>query len=115
MPIDYGEYPPDWNERRARILARANDRCEQCHVPNGAVVSRLPGGMWFIDPDGVRIVLTIAHMDHDKANWDVKDTRLRAWCQRCHLRYDRPRHVAKARATRRARAREIQPKLDLFP
>ena len=35
-----------------------------------------------------RIVLTIAHLDHDKENWKVKDERLRALCQLCHLMYD---------------------------
>ncbi len=28
MPIDYSEYPSLWPEIRARILARAGDRCE---------------------------------------------------------------------------------------
>lgn len=30
-------YPPDWQQRRARILARAQNRCEKCRVPNHAV------------------------------------------------------------------------------
>lgn len=34
------------------------------------------------------IVLTIAHLDHDKSNHQVKDERLAAMCQYCHLRYD---------------------------
>lgn len=42
------------------------------------------------------IVLTVAHLDHDETNWDVKDERLRAWCQYCHLTYD-----AKEKARRR--------------
>ena len=37
----------------------------------------------------IKIVLTIAHLDHDETNWDVKDERLAALCQRCHLRYDK--------------------------
>lgn len=43
-----------------------------------------------IRPDGVKVVLTIAHLDHDENNWDVPYDRLRALCQRCHLRYDAP-------------------------
>lgn len=35
-----------------------------------------------------KIVLTIAHLDHDEDNHNVKDERLKAMCQRCHLRYD---------------------------
>ena len=36
----------------------------------------------------VRVVLTIAHLDHDETNHDVTDDRLAAWCQSCHLNYD---------------------------
>lgn len=36
----------------------------------------------------VRVVLTIAHLDHDELNHDVQLDRLRALCQLCHLRYD---------------------------
>ena len=40
------------------------------------------------NPKQVKVVLTIAHLDHDETNWDVKDERLKASCQICHLRYD---------------------------
>jgi len=33
--------------------------------------------------------LTIAHLDHDRDNFDVFDERLAALCQKCHLNYDR--------------------------
>lgn len=36
----------------------------------------------------VKVILTIAHLDHDKENSEVSDDRLRAWCQYCHLGYD---------------------------
>ena len=36
----------------------------------------------------VKVVLTVAHLDHDETNHDVSIERLRAWCQLCHLRYD---------------------------
>jgi len=35
-----------------------------------------------------KIILTIAHLDHDKENWEIKDGRLAALCQLCHLMYD---------------------------
>lgn len=41
-----------------------------------------------------KIVLTIAHLDHDKLNHEVKDERLAALCQRCHLLYDLDRHIS---------------------
>jgi hypothetical protein len=43
------------------------------------------------------VVLTIAHLDHTPENCDPDN--LRAWCQRCHLTYDRDHH----RQTRRSR------------
>lgn len=60
-----------------------------------------------IHKDIYRIVLTIAHLDHDETNHDVKDDRLAALCQRCHLRYD-----AKEKARRR---REKKYSKSLFP
>lgn len=119
MPIDYSKYPPDWAERRARILKRANDCCEKCGVKNHAVGARDLSGNWhdeaeinglksdtglylfgdydvlFGDYDVkiIRIVLTIAHLDHDETNWNVEDERLAAWCQRCHSQYDAPEKV----------------------
>lgn len=96
MPIDYRDYPPTWlTHIRPRIMARAGEvrddaghieqhaRCEWCQVQNH-------------DPHpqkGYRVVLTIAHLDHDKENWEVADERLAALCQGCHLSYDRPRHA----------------------
>ncbi len=44
MPIDYRRYPADWKVRRARILDRANHRCESCDVPNHAVGCRDEAG-----------------------------------------------------------------------
>lgn len=35
-----------------------------------------------------KIVLTIAHLDHDELNHAVKMDRLMAMCQLCHLKYD---------------------------
>ena len=45
------------------------------------------------------IVLTIAHLDHQPENCD--ESNLRAWCQRCHLRYDAEHHKRNAQETRR--------------
>lgn len=47
----------------------------------------------------VRVVLTIAHLDHNPTN--NVDSNLRALCQRCHLRYDRHEHLKNGHATRR--------------
>ena len=111
MPIDYSKYPPDWKTHiRPRILQRAKHCCEQCGLPNYRYVdrdTREPCLRW--DDNGVKIILTIAHLDHDETNWDVKDDRLKAMCQRCHLRYDAPE---KARR-RKAKEHVNQQKLDI--
>lgn len=80
MPVDYSKYPPNWKtEIRPRILERANNCCEECEAEN-----------YKEHPEtGARVILTIAHLDHDPENWDVADDRLKALCQRCHLNYDR--------------------------
>lgn len=101
MPCDYSKYPPNWKEIRAFILARAADCCEECGLRNHAIIFRYkanpakwrePHGcdLGESDPDvyPVKVVLTIAHLDHDETNHAVKDDRLKAMCQRCHLRYD---------------------------
>ena len=96
-------YPADWKYIRFKILERANYRCEWpgCGVLNGAI------GFWAADsfithPENkdlteaaakydhpvLKIVLTIAHLDHCPPN--CNPTNLRAWCQRHHLRYDAP-------------------------
>lgn len=38
--------------------------------------------------DPVKVVLTVAHLDHQPENCDPEN--LRAWCQRCHNVYDAP-------------------------
>lgn len=121
MPIDYSKYPPNWKtEIRPRILARANNCCEQCGVENYKYIFRgfIDKREVYQDSDGkifdaktseflfkdeyanitplsgnpdqkaIRVVLTVAHLDHDETNWEVKDDRLKAMCQKCHLTYD---------------------------
>ncbi len=103
MPIDYKKYPPNWKtEIRPAILNRAGNRCEKCGFANGQPVHRakVDGRMeWFpceqdaIDSCGlyfgiVKVVLTVAHLDHDETNHEVTLDRLMAMCQICHLRYD---------------------------
>ena len=103
MPIEYKKYPPNWkSEIVPRILKREKNRCKFCGVKNHSVGYRDSEGKFFEvdnsmdleDPSYenkiIGIVLTIAHLDHDEANWNVADDRLAALCQRCHLKYDAP-------------------------
>lgn len=122
MPCDYDRYPPNWKtEIRPRIMERAGERrdaqgnitqqacCEKCRVPNAAEIYRPDKGKadWVLKPENKRtaaelafggvkftkIVLTVAHLDHDSQNHDVQDDRLQALCQRCHLLLDLPHHI----------------------
>ena len=95
MPIDYSTYPDNWRELRAKVLARAGDRCEGSPAyPDCRAANHEPHPV-----TGSRVVLTIAHLyDDDHQTQDLM--RLRAWCQRCHLYYDLKKHMARARATR---------------
>jgi len=102
MPIDYKKYPPDWKETRARILKRADNQCEcqgECGLHHDHRCTELNGmpAKW---ANG-KVVLTIAHLDHDEENWGVDDSRLKAMCQRCHLRYDAP-EKARRRKSKKA-------------
>ena len=125
-------YAREWKSViRPRILARAGDRCETCGAPNHKIViryDRLPG-WWFdiktgaaVRPDGtiethvrgsempadyrlVRIVLTVAHLNH--VSGDDRDENLKALCQGSHLRYDLGKH----RQTRAIRKDLMRPLL----
>jgi hypothetical protein len=116
MPIDYSKYHPEWKTKiRPDILYRAGNKCEFCNVPNHKWIIRgtWAGFEVYQDEDGniyrgmdsvqigddyvgevdrsgnakiIKIVLTVAHLDHDIENNNY--TNLRALCQRCHNRHD---------------------------
>jgi len=122
MPIraeNKGRYPADWKSISKRMREQAGQKCQKCGAPNGEVICRgtddaFNGGTYMI-PDGrvyddetgehlgiargseypgryARIVLTVAHLDHQPEN--CGDDNLRAWCQRCHNLYDAPMRAA---------------------
>lgn len=106
MPIDYRDYHPKW-KLISRFIRhyRARNRCEWCGKENGSVWLRHPSkpGEQLAVPDSITefmvnelgykatvIVLTVAHIDHDKSNNSFFN--LAALCQRCHLGHDRKQH-----------------------
>ncbi len=125
MPMNYKEYPANWKtEIRPAVLSRANNCCEFCGVKNHSIIHRFGKGVndWEYWPEGMdseswnvdgkkstKIILTIAHLDHDKLNHDVKLDRLKALCQKCHLTYDMKHHVS----NRKYGSRKNNIKLDL--
>lgn len=136
-PENRARYPKDWPKISAAIRERAGNRCEFCGVPNGELGGRAPAGKWHkAQPKGekllrlewpspgeywwcngyeidhlriVRIVLTVAHLDHTPENCEPGN--LKALCQRCHNVYDRAHRSKNATATNRAK-KAIG---DLFP
>ena len=113
-PENAKRYPKDWKQIRKEVLTRAGHKCEQCGVENHVYRNRVTGAVtsnpmqaeaWeFADGEFCAyIVLTIAHLDHVPENCGEPGNRpnLRAWCQRCHLDYDRRHHMANANSTRR--------------
>ena len=120
MPIDYKDYHPKWSLIRRLILKRANNCCEECGIENYAIGYRGKNGN-FIEIDkvkdeflyekynnekGIKIVLTIAHLDHNKNNnrfWNLK-----ALCQRCHLRIDIHQHIANRKYGRNWKRNQIK-------
>lgn len=95
-PTQRHRYPANWPQIRAEILHRAGNRCEGSPAyPGCRAANHEPHPV-----TGSRVVLTIAHLDHTPEHNDPAN--LRAWCQRCHLTYDAPRHAA-SRKERRVR------------
>lgn len=94
-------YPKNWKEIRKQILLRAQNKCEFCGVQNHSVGFRDIDGKFyerhqisdlklltdFMNKKPFKIVLTIAHLDHDPTNNDPSN--LRALCQKCHNNYDK--------------------------
>jgi len=82
-------YPHDWDAISFRIRHfRSGGRCE--HRIDGYRCEAVNGKDHPIT--GSRVVLTVAHLDHNPAN--CADDNLEAMCQRCHLRYDQHHHRA---------------------
>lgn len=121
-PENKHRYPDNWDEIREAILKRADNRCEFCGLENYAQGHRDKTGEWYslerieaLKAEGrdpfescgplcftvckkrVKIVLTIAHLDHTPENNDPAN--LRALCQRCHNRYDQPNRVLNRKKT----------------
>ena len=86
-PENKARYPDNWQtEIRPAILERAGNRCEGSpDFPDCRAENHKP------HPDtGSKVVLTIAHLDHQPENNDPSN--LKAMCQRCHLNYDKDHH-----------------------
>jgi hypothetical protein len=136
MPINYQEYHPKWKLISKLIrFNRAKNKCEWCGINNGAVVKRNTNGSfrfpcateWNMIHSRIKysnsntneslkyhgftkIVLTVAHIDHNKQN--NRFINLAALCQRCHLNHDLKQHINNRRYGRNYRGKH-QLKMEL--
>ncbi len=98
-PENKARYPKNWKQIADGIRERAGQKCEgspdypDCKAENGK-----PHPL-----TGSKVVLTVAHLDHQPENCEPDN--LKAWCQKCHLNYDKHHHAKTAYATRKAAAR----------
>lgn len=93
-PENRGLYPENWKAIREEILDRAGNRCEGSPAfPDCRAKNHAPH-----PTTGARVVLTIAHLDHDPTNNEPGN--LRAWCQKCHNTYDAPERARRRRGRR---------------
>lgn len=107
MPVDMKRYPQNWKTISLRIRERANWKCEcnsECGTQHPAGRCNAVHGQ----PNPLTnstVILTVAHLGHETGDkhdkMDVRDSNLKAMCQRCHLLFDIDEHVANAKATRR--------------
>lgn len=117
-------YPADWKAIRAAIMARAGDACEctgQCGDPHADGPCAAPHmerilrdhrepARWSehdpelagLNPESTKVILTVAHVDHDERNNDPSN--LLALCQRCHLKLDAADNLARKRERANAAA-----------
>lgn len=139
MPIkDKSLYPADWPAISQRIRERDGQQCKRCGVANGAWILRSTedGARYLVYQDGdlytpdgepihmgeldseyadskdIKVVLTVAHLDHDPAN--NADENLAALCQRCHLMHDAKQHARNAAETRRQRYINQTGQMEMF-
>jgi 5-methylcytosine-specific restriction endonuclease McrA len=97
MPINYKQYHPDWPAMSKSIRAAAGWVCQGSPAyPDCRAVYRQPHPV-----TGADVVLTVAHLDHDRDNYAPDN--LRALCQRCHLTHDAKQHAETRQKNREQR------------
>jgi hypothetical protein len=105
MPIDAARkalYPLNWSELARSIKTEAGWQCEgtadfpRCRAVHGEAHPET----------GSRVVLTVAHLDHDPTHNERRN--LRVLCQRCHLTWDARFHARNAARTRRMRLGNLE-------
>lgn len=124
---------PEWRAIRKRIGERSGMRCEKCSAPHMTMVSRgtyngrdaylvietcevfcaetglkmarLRSTSDFNAASVLKIVRTVAHINHDESGDDIDQ--MAHLCQRHHLRLDAKHHARNAARTRRAKGGQL--------
>lgn len=124
---------PEWRAIRNKVGERSGWRCETCGAPHMTMISRGSYGgrdaymvletrdvfcaetglkmtrmrctSEFNAQKVLKIVLTVAHLNHDEACDDVEQ--MKHLCQRHHLRLDSKHHQRNAARTRRNRGGQL--------
>lgn len=110
-PESKDRYPANWPEISKATKERAGGQCEclgECgrRTHDGSRCPNVHGQPAY--GTGSTVVLTAAHLDHVPEHCDPAN--LRAFCQGCHLHYDREHHAETRRATAAAeRASWMEP------
>ena len=118
MPINYKLYPRDWKSRIVpAVNRRSKGKCEQCSRANYSLIYSMKvahsrkgkkcfRALWLDEPPvntsyrKIKVILTVAHLDHDPFNFNVTLDRLKHLCQLCHFRYDSENRARKHRETK---------------
>jgi hypothetical protein len=87
-PENRSKYPKNWKQISEYIrFNRARNKCEVCGAINYSWVNRFTRELCLPDEeDAIKIILTVAHLDHNPENCDYNN--LKAMCQKCHNNYD---------------------------
>lgn len=133
-PENKARYPANWSQISYAIREAAGWKCEWCAVRDAEIGARINGEWYAAQPSGsaphdrpkagmvsvcrrgdeiierktMRIVLTVAHLDHNPENCHPDN--LRALCQQCHNRYDAANRATGRRIRKALKAGQI----DLF-
>lgn len=88
-PENKNRYPKNWKKISEYIrFERADNKCEFCGAVNHSWVNKHTRKLTTADDEyAIKIVLTVAHLDHTPENCSYDN--LKALCQKCHNSYDK--------------------------
>lgn len=97
--------PPSWIQTQRRIIRdRAQNKCEDCGAENYTIVNRKTGQLCHPDePGAIRILLSVDKINKADPGY-LKDSNLRARCQKCYRKHSIDGFWTRTTQARKARA-----------